>query len=94
MRTNTAVHLIGLYTLFMGHSFVIILAFIRGEGAAGFLTTEHTTYSVFLNMSNYRSCNKKLANLLEKKDEEWIHYLKQKKTLESNESAVSSSSTA
>jgi len=46
----------------MGLSIVIILAFIRREGAAGFLITEHTvlnlSYSAFLNMSYYRSCNK------------------------------------
>lgn len=38
------------------------LGFIRGEGAAGFLTKEHTmlnlSYSAVLNMRDYRSCEK------------------------------------
>lgn len=49
----------------------------------GFLTIKHTIlnliYSVFLNVNNYRSCNKEnLANLLGKNGKEWIHYLRQK----------------
>lgn len=82
-------HLIGLYTLFMELTFVIILVFMRGEGAGGFLTTKHTKfnlgYHIFLNMSNYRSCNKEnTGNILGKNDKEWISYLQEKQTSKSN----------
>lgn len=83
-------HLIGLYTLFMELSFVIILVFMRWEGAGSFLTTEHTKlnlgYSIFLNMSNYRSCNEEnTGNPSGKNNKEWIHYLQEKQTSKSNE---------